>query len=517
MMEVQPRYRYKPLRAGEIRTLWLEPGSLGEPLYGWLRCVPFSPEEVNLNAWEEENPSDESDRNPFPSDKELDATENTNQEEGDDDVSEDGQTTSWDGPSLAGYDYCAMLYAWGSSELTNMITIDDDYTVPITKSLYEALMYLRDDEFCRAFWADALCINQGDVAEKSIQVGMMGQIYAHTSSVSIWLGIGGGFDILAFSMLSTTSAPNYGQFPGWKVSEEAMAKELVSRLLDYDCTCCPTFEPTNADHAYEQALLGIRDLCCRPWFGRLWVAQEAALAPNNLWVHNGTHGMNVANLETFVNWSTEKASQRPLLTHVVSPQNLDIVANMANIRLNAIGASTPDFIDVLIQTSKLNCANPLDRIYAISALCETFLEATDYSASRVEVFGKVTRGFLRAEPSYGSMLTPHNTSSQLKVAPITRARLADCEDWPSWVPDYNNIDARCEWKLTAHSPTQVSLPIRSTDEVNHICIAGKPVGRVRSILFESDVKHSSGIGLADFFDHLEIREELDTVAFTAWT
>jgi hypothetical protein len=38
------------------------------------------------------------------------------------------------------------------------------------------------------FWIDAICINQGDVAERSQQVRLMGDIYCNAFSVFAWLG-----------------------------------------------------------------------------------------------------------------------------------------------------------------------------------------------------------------------------------------------------------------------------------------------------------------------------------------
>ena len=37
-------------------------------------------------------------------------------------------------------------------------------------------------------WADAICIDQEDVAEKVVQVGMMGEIYERAEGVVVWLG-----------------------------------------------------------------------------------------------------------------------------------------------------------------------------------------------------------------------------------------------------------------------------------------------------------------------------------------
>jgi hypothetical protein len=42
--------------------------------------------------------------------------------------------------------------------------------------------------FCGFIWADAICINQEDDAERSKQVVMMGEIYSQAKTVIVWLG-----------------------------------------------------------------------------------------------------------------------------------------------------------------------------------------------------------------------------------------------------------------------------------------------------------------------------------------
>lgn len=38
------------------------------------------------------------------------------------------------------------------------------------------------------YWADAICINQGDVGERSAQVAMMGKIFRSSAYVLAWFG-----------------------------------------------------------------------------------------------------------------------------------------------------------------------------------------------------------------------------------------------------------------------------------------------------------------------------------------
>ena len=88
-------------------------------------------------------------------------------------------------PSLT-QQYTAVSYTWGDDERTETIHVDGQ-PVLIGPTLWACLHTLRRG--WQYIWADAICINQDDVAEKNQQVAMMGQIYQNASIVSVWLGL----------------------------------------------------------------------------------------------------------------------------------------------------------------------------------------------------------------------------------------------------------------------------------------------------------------------------------------
>jgi hypothetical protein len=101
--------------------------------------------------------------------------------------------------------YEAISYVWGTSQTQCEVTINGT-RVSITENLHAALTALRhspvldnSSQPCsepilsqrqpvRRLWADAICINQGDLAERVSQVEMMSQIYAGATRVLSWLG-----------------------------------------------------------------------------------------------------------------------------------------------------------------------------------------------------------------------------------------------------------------------------------------------------------------------------------------
>jgi hypothetical protein len=72
--------------------------------------------------------------------------------------------------------YIALSYCWGDGVERNDITVNG-HKFSIMASLATALQYLREIDNDVLVWADAICINQNNVAERNSQVRMMGNIY----------------------------------------------------------------------------------------------------------------------------------------------------------------------------------------------------------------------------------------------------------------------------------------------------------------------------------------------------
>ncbi|EWY84622.1 hypothetical protein FOYG_12052 [Fusarium oxysporum NRRL 32931] len=83
--------------------------------------------------------------------------------------------------------YEALSYSWGDPYICHVIEVDGQEAT-VTRNLYNALRRLRFVDKTRYVWADALCINQADTAERTHQVGLMRNIYSSTTEGILWLG-----------------------------------------------------------------------------------------------------------------------------------------------------------------------------------------------------------------------------------------------------------------------------------------------------------------------------------------
>jgi hypothetical protein len=65
----------------------------------------------------------------------------------------------------------------------------------------DALRQLRKESDDIVLWADQLCINQDDCAEKASQIQKMGSIYERAGRVISWLGVSANDSDLVFTTL----------------------------------------------------------------------------------------------------------------------------------------------------------------------------------------------------------------------------------------------------------------------------------------------------------------------------
>ena len=83
--------------------------------------------------------------------------------------------------------YECVSYVWGDPHVRDTAIINER-PVSIRRNLYNSLCQIRSPTRPIAIWADALCINQADLDEKSRQVALMVEIYRQCAKVHIWLG-----------------------------------------------------------------------------------------------------------------------------------------------------------------------------------------------------------------------------------------------------------------------------------------------------------------------------------------
>ncbi|KXJ84718.1 heterokaryon incompatibility protein-domain-containing protein [Microdochium bolleyi] len=163
--------------------------------------------------------------------------------------------------------YTALSYVWGDEICKGAITIGDE-SVPIGRNLCECLKELSSHTGAITIWADQLCINQTDEAEKEHQVQMMGRIYSEAELVIGWIGLSTPENQLALKAFKAVGAGLINQRSAEK------SKLALRDLYDTGHFTSPA-DLASPGSAIWRAVTKFTQLA---WFERLWIVQEACLA-----------------------------------------------------------------------------------------------------------------------------------------------------------------------------------------------------------------------------------------------
>ncbi|KAI0972276.1 heterokaryon incompatibility protein-domain-containing protein [Xylaria arbuscula] len=139
-------------------------------------------------------------------------------------------------------EYQAVSYTWaeetGNVDKCKTILVSS-HSVRVTRNCENVLKRIRKSQELRVIWIDAVCINQSDIDERGPQVQLMPQIYRGARGVLVYLGEAAGGSDFCFDALASG-----------RVGEDGYPK-------------------------FRKAL---KELVWRPYWLRVWILQEFALA-----------------------------------------------------------------------------------------------------------------------------------------------------------------------------------------------------------------------------------------------
>ncbi|OTA52434.1 HET-domain-containing protein [Hypoxylon sp. EC38] len=159
--------------------------------------------------------------------------------------------------------YEALSYVWGDATITTPITLNSQ-PFQVTTNLEAALRVLRLKNKKRVIWVDAICINQTSIQERNQEVRRMREIYSRAEHVIVWLGP-------ELEPGTTTPINCVGVA---KKTQDLL--NTLARANPQDCDAAAIILDGTGDPIY--ALLMLNKFFSRPWFSRIWVLQEIALA-----------------------------------------------------------------------------------------------------------------------------------------------------------------------------------------------------------------------------------------------
>ncbi|KAI7165311.1 hypothetical protein KC349_g47 [Hortaea werneckii] len=343
--------------------------------------------------------------------------------------------------------YTALSYVWGKDEYSEGLILDG-VRKPTKPSLQAALCGLRSPDTVIAVWADGICINQADKAEKGQQVALMGEIYSNAREVLVWLGEAGPGDDLAFmTIVHLVDMCPHPPVTWDRILQFRQQAEYFREALEKDFHAANSWRPASkhADQegflpTIQDALMALAAVFTRPWFYRLWVLQEAALA-RKCQVVCGEYAVKLTSLARAVQFCmalTFHCATADLISQDSFTQlyhaNLMISSIIFRWRKNEDDRPTFQFYEALMFTCEnMDCQNPRDRVFALRAM--PFLRdeaslAPDYKLPLFELWKRlaisiVTRPSDTVSPAF--LLALPAVQSSRRWAQL-----------PSWVPVLSN-------------------------------------------------------------------------------
>ena len=330
--------------------------------------------------------------------------------------------------------YEALSYCWGTENATCVIQMNGiDY--PVVETLYQALRRVRTDEV-RYLWIDALCIDQHNLEERSMQVANMLLLFQKATKVLVWLGEHGKHTRVA-----------------WQCLDSRRYDDIGIPLSN----SCPKHR--------SNLSLGFEEIISRPWYRRLWILQEV-WAASQVDVILGEDTLKWDTLETFAtqyerilwhkhsdietNSSWLHRNDNPFVAARRAAVQKDVSrcsphrsnAWRLEVRDSSKGRKwhrNEDLIAILGGTYSCECRDPRDRVYAVLgmtnakyaavskvAVCDKETIPVDYGKSISEVYQDVVRYYAVKDNTLDILCMDASFGGQVGG-----------QELPSWCPNWS--------------------------------------------------------------------------------
>jgi hypothetical protein len=334
--------------------------------------------------------------------------------------------------------YEALSYAWWDDLKSTGSDVDgpgldavnislDGQAFAVSVNLFFALANFRHRLTARMLWIDAICVNQMDIPERNAQVAMMRSIYGNSIRTLVWLGMGDEWTTRGIKFIPRLA----------KVLQ--VAEDQEATILD----------PLFGDEAFSEDLLALAALLKRPWFSRIWVIQEVAVARDAMMFLGRTdfdevelsvhleyllyitrsvfQGVLFRAMKRDATFTELSQGTIPGLNQFISLKLIAPIAAKGSLHPKAKRLSIRT---LLFYTMHHQSTDPRDRIFAWYGIAKDLDIRPDYNKSLSEVYAAVTISTMLAEKNFGEW------------AWIGLNDRDPLDDLPSWVPDYHRFFGR---------------------------------------------------------------------------
>lgn len=309
-------------------------------------------------------------------------------------------------------DYFALSYVCGNAEPPSLLSVNGTI-LQITHNLDVALRHLQVMLKSEHIWIDAVCIDQRDTSEKSVQIPRMRSIYEQAKAVIAWLGPANDESDTAMEALKEI---------GEKVLHCGSLRKIVAgrhneRIRRMESEVTVPISP-------------LVSLFERGFWRRIWIMQEICLAKVLVFVCGRT---TVAWHLFFAGfWALQLFKH----AHRIEWRPLGAASSEINFFIGGsylyndayCGSKQPLRTLLEVCRQHTSASNPRDMVFALSGLASDWEELgihVDYSKSYEELFTYIARAWIK----FGDLGVLFQAQNQCQKS---------AGALPSWVPDWTH-------------------------------------------------------------------------------
>ncbi|KAI0878849.1 HET-domain-containing protein [Hypoxylon argillaceum] len=419
--------------------------------------------------------------------------------------------------------YRCLSYTWGdpldrslsspsndmqmSSERDHYVHNEDGSVIRVPENLVDALHQISRIQYSEAkgqvssWWIDAICINQEDAGERSIQVYMMDIIYRGAESVLIWLGKEDEHTGVAIKVLKSLArvSPALTQTPRRFRSFNTDSFRILDSL---DKLC----KDLGIRDVYLQDLLHYAAFLQRKWFTRMWVIQESFFAAATTvfcgereieWaaIKESSRVISQAGMDTLIKAYVGYATQHSLDVDTIKLPDNRLSNQLIFGSLQSTTGEALKLGQLLYYSRLFEASDPRDKVFAILGLWKftrgdqagQFDIWPDYSKDVSEVYIEATTSAIRESGNLDILSLVEGTFCE-KICGL-----------PSWIPDYSQGPRMYSIvQISAPNPPQLRL---------HANFEAPTVSKMRILAvqgFEIDIVEDVGPTYSDIMNDFEL-------------
>jgi hypothetical protein len=355
-------------------------------------------------------------------------------------------------------DYLALSYTWGDLENLKTITVNDCQFV-VSNNLFNALVALSSQPAQQKWlWIDAICINQSDISEKSLQIPRMTEIYSFAHTVLFYLALNDSdIEKLTNSMLQ-------------KVKDRKQPKRFQK---NNESAFKPFKELEKAD--LPKFVSNYGKIITQPLFTRIWTLQEYVLSKRRVAFYE-TSTLPIASLATIAEglWVYRSVFDFPEI-QPLTLLDLDVILQQENLTLDYRSAEwrskslAEQLLRLLLATRSRETGVAHDAIYGLLGMTTVRplpqVLIPDYTCPVETVF-----------KNYAGYIIQNTGDLRILTSGFWDAN--DTKDH-TWIPDLQNCS------IIDYDPFSKNAAYVTKD--HYLSVEGVRIGSVISVLERTEV------------------------------